>query len=886
VPIRAFSFGQLLSTATLLLVSQTALLVAAPPATPKVVTSTDPVLRMKAFEQHQALLQTSPYKDLQWRWIGPKNLSGRIAAVAVVAPRGKSYAIYAASAGGGLWKTENEATSWKAVFEHGPSTAFGDVALAPSNPDIVWAGTGEANIYRSSQAGIGVYKSVDAGKTWQHMGLADTATIGRIVIHPTNPEIVYVAASGHEWTPNNERGVYKTIDGGKTWTRTLFVSEKAGAIDLVMDPKEPETLYAAIWERMRLKWNDPRSTSATTGSGLQRSTDGGKTWTPINDGLPAPQHRGRIGIDLCLSQPGTLYALVDNYEIAREPTEEEKKDPYGLPSCGFIKGATVYRSDDKGAHWKQVSGLTKEQKEYMEKHSGTYGWVFGQVRVDPSDPETVYTMGLGLNVSTDGGRTFKGLRVGGSDHHDLWIDPANSNYLVSAFDQGFAISYDKGTTWRSAKQSLPVTQFFNLSYDMATPFRVYGSVQDQGSYRGTVDLSRGREKVAAVDFESAPGGEGSTHAIDPENPNRIHSSGFYGSLSRSDLTKPRNERSKDLLPERYPDEAPLRGEWLAPTILSPHNSAIVYHGMQHLLMSRDKGDTWELISPDLTRGIATDKGDISYHTLTTISESPLRFGLIYAGTDDGRAHVTRDGGKTWTEIVKGAAPGKYISRLVASSFDLGTVYMTQNGKRDDDFTAYVWRSADYGKTWQNISSGIPGGPVNVLREDPKDSKLLYVGTDSGVYVSKDTGKTWTTLGNSLPNTYVHDLIVHPRDNVMVIATHGRGMWMLDLDKVNKKTEVAPVATISSGILEGANLIVGAQELKASVPSQAGCTYAWTITGGAITGGAATPAVTFTADKIGALSLAVSVTNKAGASVVGVWARPVVAAPSKAAGGTE
>jgi photosystem II stability/assembly factor-like uncharacterized protein len=778
----------LTATAALLVgVASAVRLAAQAPASP-VVVNTDPALRVKGFAQHQAMAAGSPFKDLKWQWIGPRNISGRSIDVAVAPPRGKSYTIYVATASGGLWKTDNEATTWQAVFDQGPATTIGDVTIAPSNPDIVWIGSGEANIFRSSQAGIGVYKSVDAGRTWQHMGLPDTYTIPRIVIHPTNPDIVYVAASGHEWTTNAERGVYKTTDGGRTWAKVLYVNEKTGAIDLSMDPSDPNTLYAATWERTRLKWNDPRNTPVTSGSGIRKTTDGGKTWRPIDEGLPVAKFRGRIGLDVCLSAPNTLYALVDNYEVSREPTEEEKADPYGIPSSGYIKGATVYRSDDKGEHWTQVSGLTPDQKKFMEGSSNTYGWVFGQIRVDPTDVNTVYTMGLALNVSHDGGRTFTSLDTPGGDHHGLWIDPQNANYLVNVFDQGFAISYDRGKTWKDSSLTLPVCQFFNVAYDMDTPFHVFGSMQDHGSFRGVVDLAGGRDKIRPVEFEGAPGGEGSTHAIDPTNPNIVFSSGFYGTLSRSDLSKPRARQSKDLLPPPYPGEAALRGEWLAPTIISPHSERILYHGMQYVMMSRDQGDTWDVISPDLTLGAAADKGDIPYHTVFAIAESPKRFGLIYAGTDDGRVHVTRDGGKNWIDISAGAAPRKWVSRLAASAFDLGTVYMTQNGKREDDFTPYVWRSTDFGKTWTSIAAGIPLGPVNVIREDPVDSKVLYVGTDTGVYVTTDAARTWSVLGSGLPAAYVHDLVIHPRDNIVVIATHGRGMWALDANAVNKKPE--------------------------------------------------------------------------------------------------
>jgi len=752
----------------------------------KRIQSTDPALRMEWFDQHVEMKKSSKFKDLKWQFIGPTNVSGRCTDIAVITPKGENYTIYVGAASGGVWKTENEGTTWEPIFDQGPSTSIGDLAVAPSNPEIIWVGTGEANIFRSSQVGSGIYKSIDGGKTWKHMGLADTLTIARIVIHPENPDVVYVAASGHEWTDNEERGVFKTTDGGKTWGKVLYIDMKTGAIDLVMDSKDCNTLYAATWERVRNKWNDPRAEPSYSGSGIYKTTDGGNTWKPINNGLPDANHRGRIGIDVCRSNPSVLYAFVDNYEIAREPTEEERNDPYGIPSCGFIKGATVYRSDDKGESWTRVSGLTEEMKRYMEYHSGTFGWVFGQIRVDPNDENTVYTMGLALNVSNDGGKTFRRLRGMHGDHHGLWIDPDNSNYLVNVNDGGIVISYDKGKTWKTFTHNLPLCQFFNISCDMDTPFRVYGSMQDHGSFKGTVDLGRGRDNIQAVNFERAPGGEGTSHAIDPTNSDVIYSSGFYGSLSRTDLSIPGREGRKSILPRQYENEPRLRGQWVAPTIISPHNNKIIYHGMQYLFRSIDRGDTWEKISPDLTYNNKDELGDIPFQTIFSISESPLKFGLIYVGTDDGKVHVTKDGGKTWKEIMTGLPYKKWVSRIVASAFDLGTVYMTQNGKRDDDFAAYVWKSTDYGKTWVDISGNIPLGPVNVIREDPVDRNILYVGTDLSVYVSKDGGKDWDVLGGNLPSTYVHDLIIHPRDNIIVIATHGRGMWAMDANPINEK----------------------------------------------------------------------------------------------------
>lgn len=599
------------------------------------IQSTDPSLRTRGYEVHLEMTKASPFAKLKWSHIGPTNVSGRCTDIAVVQPKGKNYTIYVATASGGVWKTENEGTTWVPVFDRAASTSIGDIALCPTNPDIVWVGTGEANIFRSSQAGIGIFKSSDAGKTWQHMGLSETYTIARIIVHPQNPDIVYVAASGHEWTDNPERGVFKTTDGGKTWQKILYISPRTGAIDLVMDPQNPEVLYAAVWQRIRLKWNDPRNFSGYSESGLYKTIDGGKTWRPTNAGLPEGKFRGRIGIDLCLKKPHVLYALVDNYEPAREATQEERIDGYGLPSSGIIKGATLYRSDDQAETWKLVAPTTAETKTLLERHSGTYGWVFGQVRVDPNDENTVYVLGVPLSVTRDGGKTFHSWwREMHVDHHGLWIDPDNSHYIVNVNDGGIVISYDGGKTWRRFTDNLPVCQFFNIAYDMDTPFRVYGSMQDHGSYRAQVlrkvDPFTGNalEGFQAVEFEWAPGGEGCSHAIDPLDPNIVYSASFYGRIQRTDMRWPRRQGTKSLLPRTLPDEAPLRGQWIAPFIISPHHNETIYHGMQFLFRSQNRGDTWERISPDLTYNTAAEMGDIPYHTIFTISESPLRAGLI------------------------------------------------------------------------------------------------------------------------------------------------------------------------------------------------------------------------------------------------------------------
>jgi photosystem II stability/assembly factor-like uncharacterized protein len=742
---------------------------------------TDGQSRLSAMENQKQLIQKSEFKDLNWQFLGPTNISGRATDVEAISPKGKNFTIWVATASGGVWKTENEGNTWISTFDDQVTTDIGDIAIDPQNPDVVWVGTGEANIFRSSMAGCGIYKTTDGGETWKNMGLENTNTIGRVVINPINTDIVYVAASGNEWTTNPERGVYKTSNGGKTWEKVLYIDEMTGANDLVMDPADPNTLYACTWQRIRQKWNDPRTYEGYSGTGIWKTTDGGETWTQINEGLPDPDKRGRIGIDISKSNPSILYILLDNYEIAYQAKAGET-DAYGRPKADVIKGATVYKSMNKGDSWVQTSGQEKDMKRYMEGHSGTYGWVFSQIRVDPKDETKIYTMGLFLNTSKDGGQTFTRESRIHMDHHALWIDPQNPDYMLSGNDGGVYVTYDAGKNWKHFVD-IPVIQFYNVGLDMGEPFKAYGSIQDHFSYSGEVDLSNGRNRIPAVSWESAPGGEGSTHVIDPNDPGTVYSAGFYGNISRSDVSK-RRASSKDILPKIEEGERPLRGQWVAPFILSPHNSNILYHAMQYVFRSKDRGDTWEKISPDLTYNDIDKIGDISYQTIFALSESPIKYGLIYAGTDDGRLHVTKDEGENWNEILNGLPKNKWISRVVASKYDLSRVYMTQNGKRDDDFQVYVWMSDDYGQTWNDISANIPLGPVNVIREDPKNRNILYVGTDIGVYISKDRGESWEVLGN-LPSTYVHDIAVHPRDNIMVIATHGRGMFALDLNAVNQ-----------------------------------------------------------------------------------------------------
>ncbi len=478
-----------------------------------------------------------------------------------------------------------------------------------------------------------------------------------------------------------------------------------------------------------------------------------------------------------------MYAFIDNYEEGR-PAQPNEHDAYGRPiTNGRIKAAEIYRSDDSGATWRKTS----ETNDFMIEHSGTYGWVFGQIRVDPRDENTIYTLGLNLNVSHDAGRTFSRISQPHGDNHGLWIDPADPRILYNANDGGFYQSANAGGTWTFAG-SVPAAQFYDAALDTTTPFHAYGSIQDIGSRRGAVDLSAGRDRVPAVAFEDAPGGEGSDHAIDPVNPNIVYSHQFYGNFSRTDLAQSgrgrggRGGASKNIQPKDA--EAELRAQWMAPFLISPHDPSVVYAGYQFLFRSPDRGDSWDKVSPDLTGNdpaqmLPRNSSAIPYQTIVAMSESPKRKGVLYIGSDDGRLQSTLDGGREWVDLTSHLPSRKWISRVVASEHAEGTVYVTQRGREEDDFAPYVYVSTDYGQTFKSIVNNIPAGPVNVIREDPSNPGILYVGTDFGVYVSTNGGARWAVLGSNLPSVQVSDLRYQPRDRMIVISTYGRGMWVMD-----------------------------------------------------------------------------------------------------------
>jgi photosystem II stability/assembly factor-like uncharacterized protein len=776
---------------------------------------------LKAWDSHEAMTQSSPYRTMNWSYVGPTNISGRIADVAV-ADRGSSRRLYAGSCCGGVWASDDLGQTWQVVFDKEASTAIGALAVAPSNPDIVWVGTGESNIFRSSYTGVGVYKSTDNARTFQHMGLIDTGTIGRIVVHPADPNIVYVASAGQEWVENEMRGVFKTTDGGRTWTPSLKISPRTGVNDLAMDPKDPNTLYAGAWQRQRRKWNDPRVEPDFNEGGIFKTTDAGKTWTRLTNGLPPSNVLGRIGLAVAPSNPNVVYGFIDNYDCDTQKPPEGGRigNPGGSAARCPIKGNEVYRSNDKGATWTRVSGQDEEQRLFVKTMGQSYAWVFGNIRVDPTDENTVYTLALRVSVSRDGGKTWAvigepwpgappatagGSRNMGGDNHGMWIDPKNPHYLVLGNDQGFRTSTDGGQTWRRA--DLPVQTVFSMNFDMDTPFRVYASVQDHGSFRAAIDLSNGRENLKPMAWENAPGGEYTQHAVDPRNPNILYS----GKLTRTDYsiaapprgggaarggaaggaptppaTPPGPTRDTSIRPPVKPGEEPLRMQVLAPIHLSPHDPDTVYFGTQYLYRSRDRGTTWERLTGDLSYNDPARKGDIPHQLVITISESPKKKGLIYTGTDDGRLYVSVDDGKEFLELTAGLPKKQWIAKVVASQHEEATVYVAQQGRYDEDFAVRLYKSTDYGKTFKSIAGNIPGGPINMIREDPVDANVLYAANDFGVYVTTNGGGRWDVLGGNLPSVAVMDFIVHPRDRMLVIGTHGRGVWAIDVSQLRRR----------------------------------------------------------------------------------------------------
>ncbi|MFL6199296.1 MAG: VPS10 domain-containing protein [Thermoanaerobaculia bacterium] len=692
---------------------------------------------------------------MQARSIGPAGMSGRVAAVDAVVSNPD--VIWVGAATGGVWKSVDGGLAWRPVFDDQPVASIGAVAIDQSNPDVVWVGTGEGNVRNSVSVGNGVYRTLDGGRTWQHLGLEKSERIYRIVLHPSNPDVAWVSAMGQLWGENPERGVYKTEDGGKTWNRVLFVDEKTGASDLVIDPSNPNHLLASMWQFRRWPWFFK---SGGPGSGLWSTYDGGRTWKKATeeDGLPAGE-LGRIGLGISRSNPEIVYALVE-----------------ASPSA-------LLRSDDGGKSWKSVN---------TRWDVAPRPFYFGDIRVDPVWPNRVYSLDYDVRVSNDSGKTFEVGVSGGEIHgdfHALWINPNNPDHLIVGGDGGLGISYDRGRTNR-AVLNVPLGQFYHVAVDNEMPYNVYGGLQDNGSWRGpysswTFDGIRNYQWLAVGDgdgFETLP------EVTDPQVGYSMSQGGYLG---RYDL---RTYELRGIRPPG-PDGVKLRFNWNAGLATDPFTPGTIYYSSQFLHKSTDRGESWTIISPDLTTndpekqkqdesgGLTVDVTAAENHTtIIAIAPSALQQGVIWVGTDDGRLHVTRDGGQSWESVeknVRGVPAGTWIPEIRPSKYDPASAFVAFDNHRRADFKTYVYRTDDWGKSWKSLSTdGVRGYAFNV-EQDPVDKDLLFLGTEFGLWFSRDAGKRWTEWTQGLPTVSVMDMVIHPRDQDLVVATHGRAVYVID-----------------------------------------------------------------------------------------------------------
>ena len=791
--------------------------------------------REAAWQRHLEIESESLFQGLPWRNIGPVVQGGRV--VDIESVPGEPYTFYVAYASGGLWRTTNNGVTFEPLFDDQPTIIMGDVELDPQNPKTIWVGTGENNSSRSSYGGYGVFRSDDAGDTWRYMGLGDSDRIGRVKVDPRDSNRVFVASLGKLYTPGGERGVYRSSDAGETWEQILpgdphdVVPPSGGTTgfaDLTFEPGNPDVIYAAAWERSRRPWD---FVEGGEGSGIYKSTDGGDTWSRLEAGLPRGDHVGRIGLAVSPSQPSTLYASLDNQELLpeelwdmgdgavtakrlREMTKEEflAQDPEEIEDFirssdldasldaaklvemieegeltlqdllaelddananlfnTDIKGIEIWRSDDAGASWRRTHDEPIREVVY------TYGYYFGQIRVAPDDPDRIYVLGVPLITSVDGGKTYQtinGRDVHG-DHQAFWIDPSFPERMITGNDGGLDVSYDGGHSWLKL-DAQPVGQFYTVAVDLADPYNVYGGLQDNGVLKGS---SRSRPGIDP--WQKIGGGDGMYIQVDPRDNETTYLGLQFGYYSRIGAGEGISVRPRDKL-----REPALRYNWSSPIQLSEHNADVLYFGANKLYRSLDQGETWVAISPDLTR--SEMRGDVPFGTLTSISESPLDFGRIWAGTDDGYVHFTDDGGREWRDVSAGLPRDRWVTRVDASRHDSARAYVSLNGYRDDDLMAYVFRTDDSGATWTSIAAGLPAEPVNVVREDPVNEDVLYAGTDRGAYVSLDRGASWQALPAGLPNVPVHDLVVHPRERELVAGTHGRSVFILDVLPIQELT---------------------------------------------------------------------------------------------------
>ena len=708
-----------------------------------------------------------PYASLKLRLIGPSYPSGRISDFAVDPERPHRYFI--ATASGGLWQTTNDGITYKPVFDREASYAIGVVRLDPQDSQTVWVGTGENNNQRSVAWGDGVYKSTDGGKSWKNVGLKTSGHISDIDFHPKDRDTVFVASPGPLWNSGGERGLYKTTDGGKTWRRILNVDEHTGVNEVLIHPTRPEHILASSYQRRRHVWT---LINGGPGSGLHKSTDGGKTWTRLKKGLPSVQ-MGRIGLAYAPSRPNRVYAIVE----AVTPASDKAKK---------TDGPGIYRSDDFGQTWKKVSSHKTSSAQY-----------YNELFVDPHDADRVYAVDTFLSVSEDGGVSWKklGLKHRHVDDHAVWIDPSNTEHLMVGGDGGIYETYDRGKTWSHA-DNLPIVQFYRIAADNDLPFyNVCGGTQDNNSLCGP---SRTTDKagITNADWDIILGGDGYEPQIDPTNPDIIYTQYQYGGLARYDRTT--GERVY-IAPQAGPGEKQYRFNWNAPLIISPHNPKRLYFGAERVFRSDDQGSSWTAVSPDLSRGIdrnklkvmdriwgvdtvAKNKSTSFYGSLIIINESAKQEGLIYAGTDDGLVHVTEDGGKSWRKIatLPGVPDMSYISDIESSGHDANTVFVTVDNHKRGDFKPYVLKSTDRGNRWTSIAGDLPArGPAHTIVQDHVDPKLLFVGTEFGVFFTQDGGSRWTRLKGGLPTISVRDLEIQRRESDLIVGTFGRSIYVLD-----------------------------------------------------------------------------------------------------------
>ncbi len=702
------------------------------------------------------------------------------------------YTFYVGARTGGLWRTMNNGTTFTCLSDTFGTTAIGAVAVAPSDPDILWVGTGDDFNARSSYYGNGIWKSEDGGDTWQHMGLEDSHHIARIVIHPQDPNVVWVAVMGHLFSNNKERGIYKTTDGGKTWKKVLYADDETGFIDLALNPDETDILYAASYWKKRTPWTfEPGSDK----SRIYKTTDGGKTWKKLSGGLPEGP-LGRIGLALCRARPEIVYAVIQNLNPKPGYTGKEpvKFDEFTDHSFDHLIGGEVYRSENGGRDWRRINDPEKTDV------SGKAAYSFNKIFVDPQDPDKVYIIGADMYYTLDGGESWprrgKGkdlFRTNFGDNRSFWIDPHDPRHMLLGSDGGAYATFDGGRTMMHYA-NLPLGEVYKVETDDAIPYNIYIGLQDHEVWKGPSNGWSG--SITQSDWVIVGMWDGMYCKVDHTDNRWLYFTTQFGKHHRMDQNT--GERV-DITPKAPKGEPFYRFTWTTPILISPHNPKVLYTGGQMLLRSDDRGDHWHAVSPDLTDNDPVKiagTGHMMYCTITTISESPLEEGLIWVGTDDGHVWMTPDGGKNWREMTDklvglGAPSNRWVSCVTASSHHPGTVYVSKSGYRRDDFTPYLFCSRDFGKTWESLAPGLPEAPVSVITEDPVNENLLFAGTDKGVFVSLDAGKSWRPLRGNMPPAVVRDVKVQAREHDLVVGTYGRGAWVTDINALEQLTaEVA------------------------------------------------------------------------------------------------